>query len=851
MADDEKLREVRALLRDRPTEARRRATRLMASADPRTAALARFVRGDARQALGELRDAAEDYAGARRSLEALAETGLARLVDLSDLQVQCLLGNTERFRAAAARLRRWFRDSPRRVVVEQAIGNAWRAMGREDKAEECFREALRRIGRRRDDRSRLLRALVGQDLGVCLAYRGSAAEAVRLLDRARQALAALGAGHTASVAAANLAWAQGIAGDLANACAGLPAAARLLQRHGDRRRALLARLDAADLHRRLGDYGRAAREGSSVARALARLDVPSEEARARLLVARSRAARGRVGPARAEARRAARLSARAGDDAGVVAAELVAGSPTRSATRTLLRAGLYVSAVDSLLDEASRRPPRRAARLLADGEQRLPAALRAWLRPDRYRWMAEAEPARRIAWLRRAVRAAETVRERAPTAALRATSMARHLELYESLAGALLERGRARDRREAFAVLDAARARTMREELERQAPGIGSSRRIRELRARLEQLWNALDQQEREPPGVRGAAAPLLRRIRKQERELADAFRDQPAGVAAAPGSWGDTLAYARIGSRCVGLLARDGDVESWDAGGFGALLREMESFRFQVRRRLHGATDARAIEGVLARLADAMLPADFDPPERLRVVLPAALGDLPIEAMPHRGTPLLDRSVLEYAPCAAWRTRAWRRTGANTIVGLSARGLPEIDGEVDLVARLLGGARRVQGDAATRAAVLDVLRGSRIVHVAGHAEARDDAPVLSALRVHDGWLAAADFSVAPLRGALMVLSACRTGDPALQWQGESMGGFPRALLAAGAAGIVASRWPVDDRLAREWMTEMYRVLPDLGPVAAVRAAARAIRVRQRHPADWACFLYVPGWRTS
>ena len=132
-------------------------------------------------------------------------------------------------------------------------------------------------------------------------------------------------------------------------------------------------------------------------------------------------------------------------------------------------------------------------------------------------------------------------------------------------------------------------------------------------------------------------------------------------------------------------------------------------------------------------------------------------------------------------------------------MVGLSTQGLPEIDREVELVANVVAAGHRLQGDAATRKAVLDALRGSRLIHLAGHAEARDDAPPLSALRVCDGWLAAADLADVPLAGALVVLSACRTGDPALQWQGETMGGFPRALLAAGAAGIVASRWPVED----------------------------------------------------
>jgi tetratricopeptide (TPR) repeat protein len=851
MEGDERVRAIRSALRDDPADARRRASRLVASAtragDAKTAALARFLRGDALQVLGDMGSAERDYRDARRWFDANGHLQLARLVDLSELQVQVLLGRADRFRATARRLRVHFKDPPARVVVEQAAGNGWRALGREERAEACFRDALGRLGRRRDRRSRMLRALVRQDLGVCLAHRGAAADAVRVLSRAHDELIALDLAHSASVAQANLAWSRGVAGDLARACSGLPEVARSLERQGDHRRALIARLDAADLRRRLGDFDRAARDGAAVATALSRAALPAEEARARLVVARSRMALGREAKARAEARRAAVLSERSGDRAGACEARLVAGDEAPNAARTLMRAGRWLAAVDAILEEARAKPAKRAAQLLVRAESQLPPALRPWLRPDRCRRMAEAEPARRIVWLRRAVRASEQLRDRAPTAALRATSLARHLELYEELASALLERGRAADRREAFGVLDAARARTLREELDRAAPGIGQTRRIRGLRARLEQLWNTLDRSDGDSTNLRGRTTPLLREIRRHERELAEALADRPGSTAARAGDWGDSLAFARVGRRCVGLLARGGDVEIWEAGSMDALRRELDAFRFQIRRRLHGATDTRAVEGVLDRFGRALLPDGFTAPARLRVVLPAELGDLPLEAVSFAGAPLAEACCIEYAPCAAWRARPWRARGAHTVVGLSAQGLPEIDREVELVAHVVAAGHRLQGDAATRTAVLDALRGSRLIHLAGHAEARDDAPPLSALRVRDGWLAAADLADVPLAGALVVLSACRTGDPALQWQGEAMGGFPRALLAAGAAGIVASRWPVEDRLARAWMEEMYRVLPDLGPAEAVRAAGRAIRMRQRHPADWASFLFVPG----
>ena len=48
-------------------------------------------------------------------------------------------------------------------------------------------------------------------------------------------------------------------------------------------------------------------------------------------------------------------------------------------------------------------------------------------------------------------------------------------------------------------------------------------------------------------------------------------------------------------------------------------------------------------------RILPGGLPADLT---RLTVVLPPELGDLPVEALPVEGEPLIERVVLSYAPC-------------------------------------------------------------------------------------------------------------------------------------------------------------------------------------------------------
>jgi CHAT domain-containing protein len=153
-----------------------------------------------------------------------------------------------------------------------------------------------------------------------------------------------------------------------------------------------------------------------------------------------------------------------------------------------------------------------------------------------------------------------------------------------------------------------------------------------------------------------------------------------------------------------------------------------------------------------------------------------------------------------------------------------------------------------LRGEDATREAVLSALNSAGLVHLAGHARARPDLPPLSALPLAKGWLTASDLADVDLEGALVVLSACRTGDSSLRWRNEAWGGFPRALLATGARALIASRWEVRDETAYAWMRTLYPLLcGKMNPEWALTQAARRLRQRKetRHPADWAAFLLI------
>jgi hypothetical protein len=100
----------------------------------------------------------------------------------------------------------------------------------------------------------------------------------------------------------------------------------------------------------------------------------------------------------------------------------------------------------------------------------------------------------------------------------------------------------------------------------------------------------------------------------------------------------------------------------------------------------------------------------------------------------------------------------------------------------------------------ATAAQVLAALPADGVVHFACHAEVDLGSPLFSHITLPGGeHLAVADLLAAPFTPVrLAVLSACESGvaDPYVIDEGI---GLPAALLLAGAHGVVATLWPVED----------------------------------------------------
>jgi CHAT domain-containing protein/tetratricopeptide (TPR) repeat protein len=165
-------------------------------------------------------------------------------------------------------------------------------------------------------------------------------------------------------------------------------------------------------------------------------------------------------------------------------------------------------------------------------------------------------------------------------------------------------------------------------------------------------------------------------------------------------------------------------------------------------------------------------------------------------------------------------------------------------------------------GPDASREAVLTAnLRDYRIIHFATHALADLQNPELSGLVLsqvdaaghpREGFLGLSDIYELDLDADLVVLSGCRTA-LGKEVRGEGLMGLTRGFQYAGVPRVVATLWPVLDRVTAELMTRFYRAMwsGHLPPAAALRAAQRSLRGEPlyRDPYFWAGFVLQGDWR--
>jgi tetratricopeptide (TPR) repeat protein len=545
----------------------------------------------------------------------------------------------------------------------------------------------------------------------------------------------------------------------------------------------------------------------------------------------------------------------------------------------------------ALADLGRRGSARRQAEAALARLTRVPSAGIRWRAYALLSDLAE-DSAQRRGLLESAIAEAEQLRARIVPDELRAAYQRDKVALYEALALSFLSgrEGEAADPGAAFAVLESARARVLTDRLARDAesdfdvrdPRTAARTALRSAVEELNNLYRRLNELEREDAS-RAAVEPIRAAIAGREEGLAALHRSAQLGAASGPvaeaGASGDVhLALAETlapGETAVAfaflreaLHAFVVDRQGVRWTGAIASRREVEEalglWRFQAgktalgRAYMHahaGALRAAALHA-LGRLHDLVwkpvMPFLRDP--TAVVVIPAGpLFYLPFHALWDGRSHLIERCEVSTAPSAGALIALDRRengdldfrTGA-LVLGYEVEGLEGIAREVEAVEAALPGATVLVGRKATRGALRRLAGEASILHLAAHADFRDDNPLLSSIELADGRLTFYDLFDLRLGAGLVVLSGCQTGGSRVM-EGEELMGLARGFQHAGARSLVVSLWPVEDAAAAEIMGRFYAgIAAGRGPRVALGLAMREGIAAGRLPHEWAPF-YLSG----
>ncbi|MBX3057722.1 MAG: CHAT domain-containing protein [Anaerolineae bacterium] len=233
----------------------------------------------------------------------------------------------------------------------------------------------------------------------------------------------------------------------------------------------------------------------------------------------------------------------------------------------------------------------------------------------------------------------------------------------------------------------------------------------------------------------------------------------------------------------------------------------------------------------------------------RLVIIPHGLLHHVPFAALYDGRTYLVDRVELCIAPSATVlhlsRQRPSRPHGPAAIFGVADPLIPFAGQEATAVSQFLPQARLHLGEQATMANVQHAAANCALLHLACHGLFRRDNPFFSALKLHDGWLTAADALRLKLPGTFVTLSACESGRSEVIG-GDELLGLVYAFLGAGASGLLVSLWLVEDETTATLMTDFYRYLVQGGdPAAALRQAQLSLRATHPHPYFWAPFVLI------
>ncbi|MBO3101709.1 CHAT domain-containing protein [Cellulomonas fengjieae] len=270
---------------------------------------------------------------------------------------------------------------------------------------------------------------------------------------------------------------------------------------------------------------------------------------------------------------------------------------------------------------------------------------------------------------------------------------------------------------------------------------------------------------------------------------------------------------FGRFAGRLVAVVVEPRRARIVELGAVEDIAAELRPLLFALRRLANprGSTAAEAArisaDLRIARLRALLVaPLGVDPRDELVVVPVGLLHGVPWSCL-HDGP-------LAQAPSATFwvRTRrsAQARAGQGGTVLVAGPDLAGAREEVEALRAVHAGARVLSGEHARAQDVLTALADADLAHLACHGSPRADNPMFSSLRLADGPVTVQELHGAGVAPHRLVLASCHAGAD-VAYAGDEVLGFVSAMLAQGTAGAVASIAAVPDVAAVDLMLELHR----------------------------------------
>lgn len=852
---------------------------------------------------GHHTSAVEGYREAVSRYQALGDDFEVAITESASIQSFALLGKYQQAHAAAARARATFKAAQALRRLAQVDVNEGNILFRQDRFEEalaCYRRArppLLELG------SVLDQVAVFSNLAVTLTSLGQFEEAEASYLGARGRAEASGFTQLVAQADYNVAYLYFLRGEYARALASYASAYEAAAASGDGYHAALCDLDRAEvaLELNLGERGlvfarraepefRALGLTYEAAKALAFAAVAAtlrrEHALADSLFAAAKAdfvAEGnRVWPALIDLYRAASYS----DQGRWAEARRLASQAANHFTATALpRKADWAHLLEARIDLALEKPQQALSRLSRLGAQRgvelspLDRFHRAFLEGEAR--LARAEPKMAISAFEEAASRLEEIRGGLDREELKiafqrdkASVFERLFELYLGLSEldpAYLATQRAKSR----VLLDGLSARLGQEapDAEGPSPLVERVHLLRREFAGLERQRERLELGQEAPSreAQQGLALRARERQTALERALAEAAAHHEGSLGEAATA-AEVMTALRPGELLVEIYEAQGELFAAllsstgrgirPLGPASRLVRPLRLLRFQLSKfrlgpaytsRLEAALEA-AVRRHLSELGDALLAPLEDGLREARRLIIAPHGFLhaiPFAALETANGTLVERFEISQAPSGTLLTRLRQRpsraaaSGSALVIGVPAPGLPQIAAEVERVAGTLPGALTLLGPEATVDRVTAEAPRHRVIHFCGHGTFASRDPLASAIHLADGPLDVPALERLVLAAELVTLSGCGTGLAVVE-PGDELLGLQRALLLAGARGLLVTLWDAHDNSAADLMATFYSIWRGGGSrAAALRQAQLTLRRARPHPYFWAPFILV------